>query len=76
MDSLYDSRAFVIQIIPRLCPRPVTPGKRGAQTMQRVDELLALFLDATDEGEVSRLLDQLVAEHIRPLLNQIISLRE
>jgi len=40
--------------------------------MHRVDELMVLFLNATDEGEVCRLLDQIVSEHARPLLNQII----
>lgn len=40
--------------------------------MQRVDELMALFLNTTDRGEECRLLDQIVSEHARPLLNQII----
>ena len=40
--------------------------------MQRVDELVLLFLNSTDQGEASRLLDRIVAEHARPLLNQII----
>ena len=40
--------------------------------MQRVDELMLLFLSATDQGEECRLLDQIVSEHARPLLNQII----
>ena len=40
--------------------------------MQQVDELVLLFFKATDQGEESRLLDRIVAEHARPLLNQII----
>jgi hypothetical protein len=40
--------------------------------MQRVDELMLLFLKATDQAEEHLLLEQIVGEHARPLLTQII----
>jgi hypothetical protein len=41
-------------------------------SMQRVNELMLLFLKATDQAEEHLLLEQIVGEHARPLLTNII----
>lgn len=40
--------------------------------MAPVDELMTLFLNTADEAEERRLLEQIVTDHARPLLTQII----
>ena len=49
-------------------PKPVS----RQQAMQRVDELMLLFLKTTDQAEERLLLEQIVGDHARPIVTQII----